>query len=53
MAKCSVSESLEIIDSQVLPPLPVVAVALVISAKANSPITAELAKQIARTYQVR
>lgn len=53
MAKCSVSESLEIIDSQVLPPLPVVAVALVISAKAYSPITAELAKQIARTYQVR
>lgn len=53
MAKCSVSESLEIINSQVLPPLPVVAVALVISAKAYSPITAELAKQIARTYQVR
>lgn len=51
MAECSVSAPLNIIDSETLPPLPVVAVALVISAKAYSPINAELAKQIARAYQ--
>lgn len=51
MAECSVSAPLNIIDSETLPPLPVVAVALVISAKAYSPINAELAKQIARGYQ--
>lgn len=51
MAECSVSAPLNFIDSETLPPLPVVAVALVISAKAYSPINAELAKQIARGYQ--
>lgn len=50
MAECSVSAPLSIVDSE-MPPLPVVSIVLVISAKAYSPINAELAQKIVRAYQ--